>query len=77
MKAKDIQIGGRYAARVSGKFVTVRVLEVYETSNWRNRPNWSVVNENTGRKLVFHSAAKFRHPALPERFRPAVEAMSS
>ena len=33
MKAKDIVVGGKYLAKVSGKLVTVRVDEIREVSH--------------------------------------------
>lgn len=68
MKAKDIEIGGLYTARISGKFTTVRVDRV----DYRSRPGrfahtgaavrtiYEVTNMNTGRQITFRSAAKFR-----------------
>jgi len=68
MKIADIQVGGRYIAKVSGVLTTVRVLAVREAppawhggSRWRTRID--VVNERTGRKTTFSSSAKLRRPA--------------
>ena len=35
MKAKDIVVGGKYVAKVSGKLVTVLVQQIYERSTTR------------------------------------------
>jgi len=63
MKASQIHVGGHYLARVSGKFVTVRVDRIYETANVfvsRSKMAYSVTNLSTGRKLVFRTPRKFR-----------------
>lgn len=70
MKIADVQVGGRYIAKVSGVLTTVRVLGLREvpppwhgatSDRWRTRID--VVNERTGRKTTFSSAAKLRRPA--------------
>lgn len=75
MKASQIQVGGNYVARVSGRLVTVRVDGIREVAKYR-RTNYSgqsetrlatvydVTNLSTGRKLTFRSAAKFRSRVL-------------
>lgn len=66
MKAKEIQIGGHYSAKVSGNLTTVRVDAIRETSSYRaHQPytpvtRYDVTNLATGRKITFRSAAKFR-----------------
>ena len=74
MKLQDITIGGRYAAKVSGGMTIVRVLAIREdhSHSWgTTRPRVvhriDVVNERTGRKLTFRSAARLRRPALQPR----------
>lgn len=68
MKAKDIKVGGRYAAKVSGNLVVVRVDDIQNpqrgTSYRTNRTCYEVTNLKTKRKLVFRSAAKFRRPTI-------------
>lgn len=75
MKKSEIKVGGEYTARVSGKFVTVRVDSIREIqkfsrtdyrgiSIYRDKTVYDVTNLVTGRKLVFESAAKFRSNAL-------------
>jgi hypothetical protein len=69
MRLAEIEVGGRYTAKVSGVLTTVRVLAVREIppawhgtgGGWRTRID--VVNERTGRKTTFASAARLRAPA--------------
>lgn len=65
MKIADVQVGGRYVAKVSGLLTTVRVLAVRETAafNGPSRSVIDVVNERTGRRTTFRSAARLRRPA--------------
>ena len=62
MRKSEIQVGGEYTARVSGRFVTVRVLQTTESVSLsgKRRETYCVLNLATGRKLMFKSAAKFR-----------------
>jgi hypothetical protein len=67
MKLTEIEIGGRYIAKVSGQLTTVRVLAIRETTSWRGdrmQKRIDVVNERTGRKTTFASAARLRRPAV-------------
>jgi uncharacterized protein YcfJ len=73
MKQHEIQVGGYYAASISGKLVTVRVDAIrkiqvpYKTFYEHGRPpthevtGYEVTNTATGQKLVFRSAQKFRY----------------
>jgi tRNA(Ile2) C34 agmatinyltransferase TiaS len=63
----EIEIGGRYVAKVSGKLTTVRVTAVRATVSWRNatRQVIDAVNETTGRKLTFRSAQRLRRVVKP------------
>ena len=67
MKIVEVQVGGRYIAKVSGVLTTVRVLGMREVAPWTRDGRWQtridVVNERTGRKTSFASAAKLRRPA--------------
>ena len=69
MKISEVEVGGRYAAKVSGNLTTVRVLAIREVPPaWhlpggRWRTSIDVVNERTGRKTTFRSAARLRRPA--------------
>lgn len=72
MKLHDITIGGRYIAKISGVMTTVRVLAIRELPPAWHRPGgkWrtviDVVNEKTGRKTTFRSAARLRRAAVAE-----------
>ena len=75
MKASEIEIGGRYRARISGKIVIVEVLDKHE--EWygsllarKSRTAYRVKNLSTGRVVVFHSAQKFRSRAQPVLDKP-------
>jgi len=54
MKKAQVQIGGRYIVRLSGKFTTVRIQQVSPFGGW------TAINENTGRTIRIKSAAKLR-----------------
>lgn len=63
MKLSEIQIGGRYNAKVSGRVVTVRVVDIIPVSATR----WSAaktrieaVNESTGRRISIRSPQRLR-----------------
>ena len=62
MKLKDVTIGGRYRARVSGAMTTVRVLELKESSTFGGRCRTTIVavNESTGRQITIRSAQRLR-----------------
>ena len=67
MKLKDVTIGGRYRARVSGAMTTVRVLDLKETSTFGGRYRTTIVavNESTKRQIMIRSAQRLRPlPAL-------------
>ena len=54
MKIKEIKIGGRYAATVSGKRVTLRVKSLASF-----KPGWFyAVNETTGREIILKSGRR-------------------
>jgi hypothetical protein len=61
MRAQDVQIGGRYWAKVSGRLVIVRVDQVRDGLNGRKR--YDVTNTVTGRTTTFRSATRLRHIA--------------
>lgn len=61
MKQRDIQIGERYMARVSGNWTTVRITSERPptTRNGRTRHGgWDAVNERTGRTVRILTAAR-------------------
>lgn len=73
MKISEVQVGGRYIAKVSGELTTVRVLGIREipppwhgsnSDRWRKRID--VINERTGRKTSFASASKLRRAVAIE-----------
>lgn len=61
MRSKQVQVGGRYLAKVSGKVVQVDVTgETYRTTaSGRTRTVYRAINLRTGRKLEL-SAARLR-----------------
>lgn len=65
MKKNEIQIGGLYHAKVSGKITTVRVDNITEETRYagRNGTYYHVTNTATARKITFRSATKFRSVA--------------
>jgi len=76
MKIADVNIGQRYIAKVSGTLTTVRVLAIREawTASGNSRQVIDVVNERTGRRLTFRSAARLRRPSAKRiitEYRPA------
>lgn len=66
MKINEIEIGGRYLAKVSGRSVVVRVTDIREapTSTWSRqrvcRKRIVAVNESTGREITVRSAQRLR-----------------
>ena len=62
MKAKEIEIGGTYLAKVSGRLVPVRVERAREVVQGRDRVRtvYDAVNQATGRRIVVRSPQRFR-----------------
>jgi len=63
MKLKDVEVGGRYRAKVSGQLVTVRVTELREVPAFgssRAKTIINAVNESTGRRITIRSAQRLR-----------------
>lgn len=66
MKLSEIQVGQRYAAKVSGRLQTVRVVEVKQVPphSWSSRSVWRTliiaVNEATRRRLTIRSPQRLR-----------------
>lgn len=58
MRKADVQIGGRYTAKVSEKLVVVRIRAAHPLGGW------IAVNEKTGREVRIHTAARLRDPVL-------------
>ena len=71
MKMSDIQIGGRYVARVSGRLTTVRVTAIRDVTSWNKIARViDAVNEATGRGLTLRSAQRLRCRAESKEVRP-------
>lgn len=82
MLKKDIRVGGKYRAKVSGKIVTVQV-DAIDLLTIRNheRAMYHVTNLITGRKFTFQSAQKFRNevgmePPITKKMRENAEAIA-
>jgi hypothetical protein len=64
MNLAQVTVGGRYTAKVSGNLTTVKVLAIREEAGWtstrRAQTRIDVVNERTGRRTTFRSAARLR-----------------
>lgn len=64
MKLKDIEVGGRYVAKVSGKEQVVRITDKREVfSGCQMRWVFDAVNEATGRRITIRSPQRLRRPA--------------
>lgn len=63
MKLKEVEIGGRYHARVSGRVAVVRVTGMQDVAGYgrsRARTVITAVNETTGRQISMRSAQRLR-----------------
>jgi hypothetical protein len=63
LKLSEVEVGGRYAAKVSGRVVTVRVVEIVlveATRFSRARTSIEAVNEATGRRISIRSPLRLR-----------------
>ena len=66
MKMQDVEVGGRYTAKVSGRICVVRVVQIQEVppASWSKRDAWrkviSAVNEATGKRITIRSAQRLR-----------------
>lgn len=56
MKKNQVEIGGVYAAKVSGQVVPVQIKEAAANGGWY------AVNTKTGRAVRIRTAAKLRYP---------------
>lgn len=68
MKASEIEIGGRYVAKVSGDLVTLQVTGIFvyrvgRGSREQFRDGWSCLNTFTGRTIRVKSPQRFRSEA--------------
>jgi len=76
MKKNQIETGGKYVAKVSGKIVTVRVDSIEDkwgTLRDRSVTRYNITNLDTGRKTIFKSAQRFRRIARPVGPLPTIE----
>jgi len=66
MKLKDVEVGGRYEAKVSGSVQVVRVVELKQIppASWAVSSAWRTliyaVNEATGRQITIRSPQRLR-----------------
>ena len=63
MKLSEVEVGGRYTAKVSGRVQVVRVVAINEVpaSRWsRAKTSIEAVNEATGRRVTIRSAQRLR-----------------
>ena len=63
MKLSELEVGGRYTAKVSGRVQVVRVVAINEVpaSRWsRAKTSIEAVNEATGRRITLRSAQRLR-----------------
>ncbi len=73
MKLTDVQVGGRYLAKVSQKLTTVRIVAIREVSPSlysRAKTRIDAINEATGRTIILRSAQRLRCPARPQEVQP-------
>jgi len=66
LKLSEVQVGGRYTAKVSGKVQVVRITEIREVpgSKWsRAKTQIEAVNEATGRRITIRSPQRLRRAA--------------
>jgi hypothetical protein len=67
MKARQIQINGRYVARVSGQMAVVEILGTVTSYDYRGnlRTHYHARNLLSGRAITIRSAAGLRYEATP------------
>jgi hypothetical protein len=69
LKLSDVEVGGRFTAKVSGRIVTVRVVEIVEVeaTRWSSaKTRIEAVSEATGRRITIRSPQRLRAVARPE-----------
>jgi hypothetical protein len=69
LKLSDVEVGGRYTAKVSGRIVTVRVVEIVSVpaTRWSSaKTRIEAVSEATGRRITIRSPQRLRAVARPE-----------
>jgi hypothetical protein len=63
LKLSDVEVGGRYTAKVSGRIVPVRVVEIVPVlaTRWSSaKTRIEAVNEATGRRITIRSPQRLR-----------------
>lgn len=68
MKLSEVEIGGRYTAKVSGRIVTVRVVEIAHVPATRfskAKTRIEAVSEATGRRISMRFALRLRRAVAP------------
>jgi hypothetical protein len=68
MKLNEVQIGGRYLAKVSGSLQVLRVVRLhtrYDSFRKREKTTIECVNERTGRTIVVRSPQRLREMKIP------------
>lgn len=74
MKLTDVQVGGRYLAKVSQKLTTVRVVSIRKippsVCSTQTKTRIAAINEATGREIILRSAQRLRSPARPQEVQP-------
>ena len=68
MKLSDVEVGGRYTAKVSQKVVVVKVVAIDEVpaTRWsRAKTRIEAVNEATGRRITIRSPQRLRREVTP------------
>ena len=72
MKKAEIEIGGRYVAKVSGQLTVVRIDSECQYGGW------NATNIKTGRQVRIRTAARLRREAVPlARPAPRADTMTS
>lgn len=66
MQKHEVEIGGRYRAKVSGRVVTVRITGSHPYGGW------NAVNTTTGRAVRIRTAGRLRGKALSDAQKRAV-----
>jgi hypothetical protein len=68
MKLSEVQVGGRYLAKVSGRLQVFRVVRVhtrYDSFRKREKTTIECVNERTGRTIMVRSSQRLREMKIP------------
>jgi hypothetical protein len=63
LKLSEVEVGGRYSAKVSGRVQVVRIVSIDEVpaSRWsRAKTSIEAINEATGRRITIRSPQRLR-----------------